>query len=176
MPPFIRYWLMPGFVVLALFLLGCLANRRPAPALSQALPEENILVFKHVGPQTYSVPVLVVLPDTATLQHEIPNAAIQHWPRAAFDSACAYYNTRLPQLLARPVCGGPWDDQFGAYRVTVKRGDVATAHVFPCRDCTRASFATVRDEQHGHTNAAGRIRGLAGTIVTFTSRYPHPRP
>ena len=132
--------------------------------------EDNIIILKHVGYQTASPPVLVLLPETDTLRSDIFMALVHKMPRAAFDSACAYYNARLPLLLARPACQCAYEGKPGAYKVTVKHQGFVTVHYLNCRDCTQATFSTIRDEPHKHIDAPEAIRVTAGSIVDFTSR------
>jgi hypothetical protein len=151
-------------------LVGCRVNRtfpiRP-PAI---LTEDNIIILKHIGVQTWSVPVLVLLPDADALQHELHGASINHVPRAAFDSACAYYNAQLPVLqAAMPACQRAYDGGFGAYKVTVKHQGFVTVHYLSCRDCTQATFATLRNEQAARPAAPTIVRKLAAAVANFTS-------
>jgi hypothetical protein len=111
-----------------------------------------------------------MLPDTDTLRSDIFMAIVKKMPRAAFDSACAYYNTQLPPLLARPACQCTYEGEAGAYKVTVKHQGFVTVHYLNCRDCTQATFSTIQDEQHEHLNAPKVIGVTAGSIVNVTSR------
>jgi hypothetical protein len=134
--------------------------------------EDNIIILKHVGTQTFSVPVLVLLPDADMLQDEEPNHYLIRLPRPAFDSACAYYNARLPVLLSRVTCQCANDDRFGAYKVTVKHQGVVTVHLLNCRACTQAAFSAIAHEPLGPAAPPRQIRQVAGGIVNITRSNP----
>ena len=167
MPRFSAYWPLPAF-----FLVACSATRAVTPLKAPIRREDNIIILKHVGHQTFSVPVLVLLPDADTLQDEIPNHYLVRLPRLAFDSACAYYNARLPVLLNQADCQCPYDGEFGAYKVTVKHQGFVTVHFLNCRDCTHATFTAIAHEPPGPSTAPQQVRRTAGGIVNITSSHP----
>jgi hypothetical protein len=134
--------------------------------------EDNIIILKHVGTQPPSVPVLVLLPDTDTLQDEVFNHYLVHLPRPAFDSACAYYNARLPVLLGRVACQCVNEDKFGAYKVTVKHQGIVTVHFLNCRACTQAAFSAIAHEPPGPAAPPRQIRRVAGGIADVMSSTP----
>jgi hypothetical protein len=128
-------------------------------------PEKDIIILKHIGNKTASLPVLVLLPEADTLQHEIFMAYVNRLPRATFDSTCIYFTTRLPVLLAQTACQCAYEGEPGAYKVTVKHHSLLSVYYLSCRDCTQATFSTIRDEQYAHPDASQVVRKVARTFA-----------
>jgi hypothetical protein len=149
-----------SWLIAAYLLPGCSASRGVVPTLAPEPPEKDIIILKHVGTQTASVPVLVLLPEADTLQHGLFLAYVKRLPRATFDSTCLYFTNRLPILLAQPACQCAYEGEPGAYKVTVKHHRLLIVYYLSCRDWTRTTFSTIRDEQYAYPDAPQMVRKI----------------